>query len=131
MMTDPIADMLTRIRNGLHAKHDAVDIPSSKMKLDIARILKAEGYIRNFKLIQDKKQGILKIFLKYDDDNNSVVMEIKRVSKPGCRVYANADEIPVVKNGLGISILSTSKGVVSDKSAKALHVGGEVLCTVW
>ena len=131
MMTDPIADMLTRIRNGLSAKFEAVDIPSSRMKLEIARILKAEGYIKNYKLTPDEKQGVLKVFLKYGDDKRGTIVEIKRVSKPGRRVYAPTDEIPVIKNGLGISILSTSKGVMSDKDARQEKVGGEIICTVW
>jgi small subunit ribosomal protein S8 len=131
MMTDPIADMLTRIRNGLHRKHEAVDIPASKMKLEIARILKTEGYIENFKIIQDDKQGVLRVFLKYDGENRPVIIELKKISKPGRRVYAGVDDIPVVKNGLGLAIISTSKGVISDKTAKTEKVGGEVICTVW
>jgi small subunit ribosomal protein S8 len=131
MMTDTIADMLTRIRNGLSAKHDSVDIPSSRMKLEIARILKAEGYIKNFKLAQDDKQGVLKVFLKYDDDRRPTIMELRRVSTPGRRIYAGVDDIPVVKNGLGIAIISTSKGVMSDKAARQEKVGGEIICTVW
>ena len=131
MMTDPIADMLTRIRNGLQAKHETVDVPASKMKLEVARILKAEGFVKNFKLVSDNRQGSLKIFRKYDDDNKPTIVEIKRVSKPGRRVYATVDEIPVVKNGLGLAILSTSKGIISDKAARKEKVGGEVICTVW
>ena len=131
MMTDPIADMLTRIRNGLHSKHESVDVPASKMKVEIARILKAEGYIKNHKLVQDSRQGMLKVYLKYDEQDVSVIIDLKRISKPGRRVYTNVDEIPVVKNGLGVAILSTSKGVLSDKTARSEKVGGEVLCTVW
>jgi small subunit ribosomal protein S8 len=131
MMNDPISDMLTRIRNGLHARHETVNIPASKMKIEIARILRAEGYIKNFKFIQDNKQGIIKVMLKYDDDQNPIIIEMKRVSKPGRRVYAKVDDIPVVKKGLGVAILSTSKGVVTDKKARKEKVGGEVLCTVW
>jgi small subunit ribosomal protein S8 len=131
MVTDPIADMLTRIRNGQAAKHETVDVPASKMKLEITRILKAEGFIKNFKIIQNNKQGIIKIMLKYDQDNTPVIANLTRVSKPGRRIYAGVDEIPVVKNGMGIAILSTSKGVVTDKIARAERVGGEVLCTIW
>ena len=130
-MTDPIADMLTRIRNGIKARHEAVELPASRMKLEITRILKAEGYIKNFKIVQDSKQGILKIFLKYDEKNNPIILQLIRVSKPGRRVYASVDKIPQVKNGLGLAILSTSKGIMSGKKAHQEHIGGEVLCTVW
>jgi len=131
MMTDPIADMLTRIRNGLKAKHEVVEIPASKMKIEIAKILKAEGYIKNFKLNQDNKQGVLKVFLKYKDEEAPVILDLQRVSRPGRRVYTNADDIPRVKNGLGISIISTSQGIMSDKRARKENVGGEVICSVW
>ncbi len=131
MMTDPIADMLTRIRNGLSARHESVDVPASKLKLEIARILKAEGYIKNFKLAQDGKQGVLKVFLKYDPDGNPIIMKIKRESKPGRRVFAKVDDLPEVKNGLGVSIISTSKGVMTDKKARERRVGGEILCSIW
>jgi len=131
MMTDPIADMLNRIRNGIKARHEVVEVPASKMKLEIARIMKAEGYVKNFKIIQDTKQGILKIFIKYDERKNPIILQLKRVSKPGRRVYASVGKIPEVKNGLGIAILSTSKGILSDKKAREEHVGGEVLCTIW
>jgi small subunit ribosomal protein S8 len=131
MMTDPIADMLTRIRNGLKAKHEVVEIPASKMKIEIAKILKAEGYIKNFKLNQDNKQGVLKVFLKYKDEDAPVILDLQRVSRPGRRVYTNADDIPRVKNGLGISIISTSQGIMSDKRARKENVGGEVICSVW
>jgi len=131
MMNDPISDMLTRIRNGLQARHETVNIPASKMKLEIARIMRAEGYIKNFKFIQDNKQGIIKVMLKYDDNQNPIIIEMKRVSKPGRRIYAKVDEIPVVKKGLGVAILSTSRGVVTDKKARKEKVGGEVLCTIW
>ncbi len=129
-MTDPNADMLTRIRNGLAAKKKDVDIPSSKMKVSIANILKEEGYINNFKVIKDKKQGVLRIYLKYDSDNKSAIWHIKKVSKPSRRVYVKKEKISVVMNGLGISIISSSKGVLSDKKARELNVGGEVICTV-
>lgn len=131
MLTDPIADMLNRIRNGIHARHEMVEIPASKIKLEIARILKAEGYIKNFKLAADTKQGEIKVYLKYDPSRKSAIVELKRVSTPGRRVYAGVDEIPVTRHGLGMAIISTSKGVMTDKKARAEKVGGEVLCTVW
>lgn len=131
MTTDPIADMLTRIRNAHKAKHEAVEIPISRIKLEIAKLLKSEGYIKNFKLMQDKRPGTIKVFLKYQEDKTPAIIQLKRVSRPGRRVYASVDSIPVVKNGLGIAILSTSRGIMSDKAAKAEHVGGEVLCEVW
>lgn len=130
-MTDPIADLLTRVRNGKMAKLQKVDIPSSNMKVSIANVLKAEGFIKNYKVIADQKQGILRIYLKYIDEKDSVITEITRVSKPGSRRYVKGDEIPSVKNGMGIAILSTSKGIVSDKIAREAGVGGELLCTVW
>jgi len=131
MMTDPIADMLTRIRNGLRARHEEVDIPASKTKHEIAKILKEEGYIKNVKLVQDNKQGIIKVFLKYGEDEVPTIIAMERISKPGRRVYAGMDDIPVVKKGMGIAIISTSKGVMTDKKAREQKVGGEVLCTVW
>ncbi len=131
MMTDPIADMLTRIRNGLKAKHEVVEIPASKMKIEIAKILKAEGYIKNFKLSQDNKQGVLKVFLKYKDQDEPVILDLQRVSRPGRRVYTNVSDIPRVKHGLGISIISTSQGIMSDKRARKENIGGEVICSVW
>ncbi|MFO8058799.1 MAG: 30S ribosomal protein S8 [bacterium] len=131
MMTDPVADMLTRIRNGLKAKHEVVEIPASKMKIEIAKILKAEGYIKNFKLVQDNKQGVLKVFLRYKDQGEPVILDMQRVSRPSRRVYAGVNDIPRVKHGLGISIISTSRGIMSDKRAKKENVGGEVLCSVW
>ena len=130
-MTDPIADMLTRIRNGLMANLQKVDVPSSNMKVSIATVLKNEGMIKNFKVIADQKQGILRIYLKYINDKDPAISEIKRVSKPGSRVYVTTDEIPKVKNGYGIAILSTSKGIVTDKSARETGIGGELICTVW
>ncbi len=130
-MTDPIADMLTRIRNGLMARFDKVDIPSSNIKVEIARILKEEGYISNYKVINDDKQGILRVFLKYDDNKRAIISGIKRVSRPGLRIYTQRDSIPRVMNGMGIAILSTSKGVMTDKKAREASVGGEVLCYVW
>ena len=130
-MTDPIADMLTRIRNGKMAKLQKVDVPSSNMKVSLANVLKAEGFIKNYKVIADQKQGVLRVYLKYIDEKDSVITEIKRVSKPGGRRYVTSDEIPNVKNGMGIAILSTSKGILSDRAAREAGVGGELVCTVW
>ncbi|NLI68832.1 MAG: 30S ribosomal protein S8 [Bacilli bacterium] len=131
VMTDPIADMLTRIRNANMVRHPELELPSSKIKVEIADILKREGYIRDYEVIEDNKQGILKIYLKYGKNNERVITGLKRISKPGLRVYAKADEIPRVLNGLGIAIVSTSKGVLSDKEAREQHVGGEVLAYIW
>ncbi|WP_136516427.1 30S ribosomal protein S8 [Geomonas edaphica] len=130
-MTDPVADMLTRIRNAGMAKHQKVDIPSSNLKVSLATVLRAEGFIKNFKVIADSKQGILRIYLKFIDEKDPVINEIKRISKPGGRVYVPSDKIKQVKNGLGVAILSTSKGLVTDKTARELNIGGEILCTVW
>lgn len=130
-MTDPIADMLTRIRNAGLAKHQKVDLPSSNLKVAIASVLKDLGYIKNFKTVSDEKQGVLRLYLKFDDENLHVIHEIKRVSTPGRRVYVSKDEIPLVKNGLGCAILSTSKGVLADAAAREAQVGGELLCTIW
>jgi small subunit ribosomal protein S8 len=130
-MTDPIADMLTRIRNAGMAKHPKCDIPASKLKVAVAEVLKDLGYIKNFKTAADNKQGVLRIYLKFDGEDKHIINEIKRVSTPGCRVYVGKDEIPVVKNGLGCAILSTSKGVLHDAAARESQVGGEVLCSVW
>ena len=129
-ITDPIADMLTRIRNANNAKHDTVDVPASNMKKAIAQILLEEGYIKNFQLIDDGTQGIIRITLKYNG-NEKALSGLRRVSKPGLRVYAGADELPRVLHGLGIAIVSTSKGVMTDKAARAAHVGGEVLAFIW
>ncbi len=131
-ITDPIADMLTRIRNANNAKHDTVDVPASNMKKSIAQILLDEGYIKNYQLVDDGTQGIIRITLKYNQPNKEkVITGLRRVSKPGLRVYAGADELPRVIKGLGIAIVSTSKGVMTDKAARAAHVGGEVLAFVW
>ena len=129
-VTDPIADMLTRIRNASYAKHATVDVPASNMKKSIAEILLEEGYIKNFQLLKDEIQGIIKITLKYNG-GSSAITGLRRVSKPGLRVYAGADEIPYVLRGLGIAIVSTSKGIMTDKKARAANVGGEVLAFVW
>ena len=130
-ITDPIADMLTRIRNAGSAKHETVDVPASKMKKAIAEILLEEGYIRSFQLIDDGTQGVIRVTLKYNPGKEKVITGLRRVSKPGLRVYAGADELPRVLRGLGIAIVSTSKGVMTDKAARAAHVGGEVLAFVW
>ncbi|NLM68648.1 MAG: 30S ribosomal protein S8 [Firmicutes bacterium] len=131
VLTDPIADMLTRIRNANSVKHESVDIPASKMKNEVARILKEEGYIRDYKVIDDNKQGILRIYLKYGPNDERVITGIKRISKPGLRVYAKKDEVPRVLGGLGIAILSTSQGIMTDKAARKGNIGGEVICYVW
>ncbi len=130
-MTDPIADMLTRIRNASNAKHDTVEIPASNEKKAIAKILLAEGYVKNVEYIDDNLQGVIKIALKYGENKERVITGIKRISKPGLRVYSKNEELPKVLNGLGIAIISTSKGVVTDKVARKAGVGGEILCYVW
>ena len=130
-ITDPIADMLTRIRNANSAKHDTVDVPASNMKKAIAEILLAEGYIKNYQIVDDGTQGIIRIALKYNAGKEKVIQGLRRVSKPGLRVYAGADELPKVLKGLGIAIISTSKGIMTDKKAREAHVGGEVLAFVW
>ncbi|MBQ1422321.1 MAG: 30S ribosomal protein S8 [Firmicutes bacterium] len=130
-MTDPIADMLTRIRNANTAGHDTVEIPASKMKKSIAQILKDEGFINDFEVIEDGKQGIIKVTMKYAANKEKVISGIKKISKPGLKVYAKAEDVPRVLGGLGIAILSTSKGVISDKEARKLGIGGEVICYVW
>ena len=130
-ITDPIADMLTRIRNANNAKHDTVDVPASNMKKAIAQILLEEGYIKNFQLIDDGTQGVIRITLKYNAGTEKVLSGLRRVSKPGLRVYAGADELPRVLRGLGTAIVSTSKGVMTDKKAREAHVGGEVLAFIW
>ena len=131
LITDPIADMLTRIRNAGSARHETVDIPNSKMKKAIAEILLEEGYIKSFQLIDDGTQGVIRITLKYLPGKEKAIQGLRRVSKPGLRVYAGADELPQVLRGLGIAIISTSKGIMTDKKARAQHVGGEVLAFVW
>ena len=132
IMNDPIADMLTRIRNGNKARFKSVNVRMSQMNLNIAKVLKSSGYISNYDVVKDKKgHPLLKIALKYPDTKRTVITEIKRVSKPGRRVYVPADGIPKVLNGLGIAILSTSRGVITDQEARELNVGGEVLCNIW
>ncbi|MDD8031333.1 MAG: 30S ribosomal protein S8 [Acidobacteriota bacterium] len=130
-LTDPIADMLTRVRNALQAKKKEVSMPSSILKVEIARIMKEEGYIKGYKIIEDNKQGILNIVLKYTDDNQSVITGLRRVSKPGCRIYCSRDSIPKVLNGLGVVIISTSHGIMTDKQCEEQGIGGEVLCEIW
>lgn len=130
MLTDPIADMLTRVRNAINIKSEKVDIPISKMKLEIAKIMKEEGFIRAYKILKDKRQGILRVVPKYID-NESVISGLKRISKPGRRVYVGHNEIPKVMGGLGVAILTTSKGVLSDKACRREGVGGEVICYIW
>ena len=130
-ITDPVADMLTRIRNANTAKHESVDVPASNLKKAIAQILLDEGYIQSFEVVEDGTQGIIRIQLKYLAGKEKVISGLRRVSKPGLRVYAGADELPRVLKGLGIAIISTSKGVMTDKKARANHVGGEVLAFVW
>ncbi|MHC1744666.1 MAG: 30S ribosomal protein S8 [Syntrophobacteraceae bacterium] len=130
-VTDPIADFLIRVKNGQKARFDKVDIPASKMKVSLARLLKDEGYIKNYKLIRDNKQGILRVQLKYADSREAAITGLKRVSKPGCRTYVGHDDIPRVLNGLGINILSTSRGIMTDRQARKDGVGGELLCSVW
>jgi len=130
-MTDPIADMLTRIRNAIIARHKDVEIPQSKEKLAIAEILLKEGYIKGYDVIEDGKQGLIRVALKYGKDGQKVILGLKRISKPGLRVYADKNTVPKVLNGLGISIISTSKGILTDKQARELGVGGEVVCYVW
>jgi len=131
MMTDPIADMLTRIRNAIMARQRQVLVPSSNMKVAIARILKQEGFVRHFDVGSQIPQPVLRIILKYDDKRDPVVLGLKRVSKPGRRIYANSHEIPRVQSGMGVAIISTSRGVVTDRDARRLRVGGEVVCYIW
>ncbi|MBW2004764.1 MAG: 30S ribosomal protein S8 [Deltaproteobacteria bacterium] len=130
-MTDPIADLIVRIKNAIMVSYDKVEVPSSKIKINIAKILKFEGYIRNYKIIKDSKQGIIVIYLKYNEDKSSVIKDLKRISKPSCRVYSRHKKIPRVLNGLGINIVSSSKGVLTDREARKMGVGGEIICSVW
>lgn len=131
VMTDPVADMLTRIRNSNNAKHDTVDIPASNIKKAIAEILLQEGFIKGYDVIDDEKQGIIRVQIKFGKNKEKVITGLKRISKPGLRVYAKKDEIPRVLGGLGIAVISTSKGIITDKVARKEGVGGEVLCYVW
>lgn len=131
MMTDPIADMLTRVRNACRAGHRKVDIPSSRMKREIARILKESGFVHNYAYIDDNRQGYLRLYLKYSPDEESAIQGLNRESRPGLRKYVGKDEIPRILNGLGVAILSTSKGILTDRTARREGVGGEVICSVW
>lgn len=131
MLTDPIADMLTRIRNAIKVKADKVDIPASRIKIEIAKILKEEGFIKSYKIIKDKKQGIIRVNLKYTPEGDSVISNLQRVSKPGRRVYVGKAEIPSIMGGLGVAILTTSMGIMTDKECRQRGVGGEILCYVW
>jgi small subunit ribosomal protein S8 len=130
-MTDPISDMLTRIRNATTVRHDRADVPASKMKLEIAKILKQEGFIRTFKMLEEGPQGLIRIYLKYADDGEPAIHGVQRVSKPGRRVYRGVDELPKVRAGLGVAVISTNRGVLTDEQARSLRVGGEVLCEIW
>ncbi|MDN6127543.1 MAG: 30S ribosomal protein S8 [Tetragenococcus halophilus] len=131
VMTDPIADFLTRIRNANMARHDVLEVPASKIKHDIAEILRNEGFVRNVEYIEDDKQGVIRLFLKYGKDGERVITNLKRISRPGLRAYVKADEVPKVLNGLGIAVVSTSDGVITDKEARAKNVGGEIVAYVW
>ncbi|WP_125768911.1 30S ribosomal protein S8 [Companilactobacillus furfuricola] len=131
VMTDPIADYLTRIRNANMVKHESLEVPASNIKKSMTEILKNEGFIKDYEVIEDNKQGVLRIFLKYGQDQQRVISGLKRISRPGLRSYVDADNVPKVLNGLGIAIISTSKGVITDKEARAQHVGGEVIAYVW
>ena len=130
-MTDPIADLLTHIRNATTVRHDRTDVPASKMKLEIAKIFKQEGYIRTFKVLEEGPQGTIRIYHKYADDGESVIHGLQRVSRPGCRIYRGVEDLPKVRNGLGVAVISTNRGVVTDEQARGLQVGGEVLCEIW
>ena len=130
-ITDPVADMLTRIRNANSAKHETVDVPASNLKKDIAKILLDEGYIKAYSVEEDGKQGVIRITLKYTDNRSPVITGLRRVSKPGLRIYSSCEDMPKVRKGLGIAIVSTSKGIMTDKKARELNVGGEVLAFVW
>jgi small subunit ribosomal protein S8 len=131
MVTDPVADMLARLRNSSLAEHEKVDIPASKLKVRLAEILKEEGFIKNFRLIEDKRQGVLRVYLKYGPGQERVISGLRRVSKPGRRLYVGADRIPSVLGGMGVAILSTPRGVLTDRESRKAKVGGEVLCYVW
>jgi small subunit ribosomal protein S8 len=131
MLTDPIADMLTRIRNSILIKSEKVDIPASRLKVEIAKIMKEEGFIKSYKIIKDRKQGVLRVTLKYAQDNKPIVEGLKRISKPGRRVYVGKDEVPSVMSGMGIAVVTTPKGILTDKACRREGVGGEVLCYIW
>ena len=130
-MSDPIADMLTRIRNAGKAKFNSIDIPGSKLKTEVASVLKDEGFIKNYKFIKDNKQGILRVYLRYDEEQSNTIIGLERVSKPSRRCYVKRKDIKPVLNGMGIAILSTSKGIMTDKQARSENLGGEILCNIW
>jgi small subunit ribosomal protein S8 len=130
-MTDPISDMLTRIRNATTVRHDRTDVPASKMKLEVAKILKQEGFIRTFKMLEEGPQGLIRIYLKYAEDGEPAIHGVERISKPGRRVYRGVDDLPKVRAGLGVAVISTNRGVLTDEQARSLRVGGEVLCEIW
>jgi len=130
-MTDPISDLLTRIRNATTVRHDRTDIPASKMKLEVAKILKQEGFIRTFKVLEEGPQGLIRIYLKYAEDGEPAIHGLRRVSRPGRRVYRGVEDLPKVRNGLGVAVVSTNRGVLTDEQARSLRVGGEVLCEIW
>ncbi len=130
-MSDPIADMLTRVRNATMVSYDTVDVPASKLKIALTKILKSEGFIKNYKILSRQRQDVIRIFLKYDEKGESIIGGLKRESKPSCRVYSKVDHIPGVLSGYGVSILSTSKGIVTDKEARKMGVGGEILFSIW
>jgi small subunit ribosomal protein S8 len=130
-MTDPIADLIVRIKNAIMVSYDKVEVPSSKIKINIVKILKFEGYIRNYKIVKGSTQDIIVIYLKYNEDKSSVIKDLKRISKPSCRVYSRYKKIPRVLNGLGINIVSTSQGVLTDREARKMGIGGEIICSVW
>lgn len=131
VMTDPIADFLTRVRNANVARHESLEVPASKIKKDVADILKREGFIKDVEYMEDDKQGVIRVFMKYGKENERVITGLKRISKPGLRVYAKAGDVPKVLNGLGIAIVSTSEGVVTDKEARTKNIGGEILAYIW
>jgi len=130
-MTDPIADLIVRIKNAIMVSHEKVEVPSSKIKINIVKILKFEGYIRNYKIIKGSPQDSILIYLKYNEDKSSVIKDLKRISKPSCRVYSRYKKIPRVLNGFGINIVSTSKGMLTDREARKMGIGGEIICSVW
>ncbi len=130
-MSDPISDLLTRVRNGLAARHEKIDLPSSRFKVELARILKDEGYIKNFKVLDDRGAGLLRLYLKYDENGHPVIHGVSRVSKPGRRLYRGKDQLPEVLGGLGVAIVSTSQGLLTGKDAKKRGIGGEIVCSVW
>jgi small subunit ribosomal protein S8 len=131
MNNDPVSDLITRIRNANRANHEKVDIPASRLKQEVVRLIKEEGFIRNYKVLEDKRQGMIRVFLKYGPNRERVISNLERISKPGRRVYTPADQIPRVLGGLGVAILSTSQGVMTDRQARRARVGGEVLCYIW